>query len=226
MARIHDSEVEGVTTFTETPTTSYRYVLKLVRDKLSIWMEDRTSKKQCTDVVELCFTRLALTAMPWSLRISKFKFVLDSVSVKQIDVLESKLRDQQDELERLRGEILTHVELKASTRDFDTYNILWNEVKSVNIAVNCKTGEVSIPYPGVYIISAVVKAQVSEQNDSATLLKNDVRIQKAYFTYEPNNPTTMVLSTTMWLDVNDVLAVYCTCDIQQAFLSSFRLGCF
>ncbi|KAI9920156.1 hypothetical protein PsorP6_015798 [Peronosclerospora sorghi] len=67
------------------------------------------------------------------------------------------LRDQQDEFERLRGEILAHVELKASTRDIDTYNILWNETKSMTVAVNSETGDVSILCRGIYSIVAVVK---------------------------------------------------------------------
>ncbi|KAI9920238.1 hypothetical protein PsorP6_015851 [Peronosclerospora sorghi] len=112
MAPNHDIEVKGVTTFTETPTTSYRYVLKLKRDKLCIWMEDRTSKKQW------CF-RLR--------RVCTFEFVLDPVSVTQVDLLESKLRDQQDELERLRGEVVAHIERKSLTRCSDTDNIFWNQ---------------------------------------------------------------------------------------------------
>ena len=45
-----DTEVEGVTTFSTSPATSYRYALRLKSDKLSIWMEDRTSKKQWYEV--------------------------------------------------------------------------------------------------------------------------------------------------------------------------------
>ncbi|KAG6949196.1 hypothetical protein JG687_00015028, partial [Phytophthora cactorum] len=39
--------------------------------------------------------------------VAKYVFDLDSVSVERIDVLESKLRDQQHELEKLRGELKT-----------------------------------------------------------------------------------------------------------------------
>ncbi|KAI9919840.1 hypothetical protein PsorP6_015866 [Peronosclerospora sorghi] len=171
MAPIHDIEVEGVTTFTETPTTSYRYVLKLKRDKLSIWMEDRT-RGALRVVLDFKFRFLRLE------RSKTFQFVLDPVSMKQIDVLELKLRDQQDELERhrgelereweelvrLRGETLAHVELKASTKHVETCNILWNDIKSVTIAVNSETGEVSTQRPGIYSLVAMVQTQASWQN--------------------------------------------------------------
>ena len=45
-----ETEVEGVTTFSASPATSYRYSLRVKSDKLSIWMEDRTSKKQWYEV--------------------------------------------------------------------------------------------------------------------------------------------------------------------------------
>lgn len=43
---MQDITVEGVISFAPPPTTSYRYVFHLKNDKLSIWMEDRTSKQQ------------------------------------------------------------------------------------------------------------------------------------------------------------------------------------
>ncbi|KAL3661120.1 hypothetical protein V7S43_013729 [Phytophthora oleae] len=46
MATPRDFETEGVTTFQSPPTTLYRYVLLLKDEKLSIWIEDKSSKKQ------------------------------------------------------------------------------------------------------------------------------------------------------------------------------------
>ncbi|KAI9920509.1 hypothetical protein PsorP6_015849 [Peronosclerospora sorghi] len=157
--------------------------------------------------------------------ISMFEFVLDPVSVKQFDVLESKLRDQQDELERIRGDMLAHAELKASTRNFEG-NILWNDTKSETVAVNSDTGEVSIPCPGIYMIDTVVKAQPSRLNESASLRKNGEIIESASFDYDRKNPTicsSVLLSLTMWFEANDFVAVDCSCDIEQAFLSIVRL---
>ncbi|EGZ06200.1 hypothetical protein PHYSODRAFT_445826, partial [Phytophthora sojae] len=41
-----DIAVEGDTAFAPPPAASYRYVIELKSSKLSIWLEDRTSKKQ------------------------------------------------------------------------------------------------------------------------------------------------------------------------------------
>ncbi|KAL3661119.1 hypothetical protein V7S43_013728 [Phytophthora oleae] len=41
-----DVETAGMTTFQSPPSSSYRYILQLNGDKLSFWVEDRTSKKQ------------------------------------------------------------------------------------------------------------------------------------------------------------------------------------
>ncbi|KAI9920513.1 hypothetical protein PsorP6_015843 [Peronosclerospora sorghi] len=246
MAPNHDIEVKGVTTFTETPTTSYRYVLKLKRDKLCIWMEDRTrGALRVTFNFNLRCFRLR--------RVCTFEFVLDPVSVTQVDLLESKLRDQQDELERLRGElmrqgkelerlrgdrrnesqrncgeILTHIKLEASTRNFHTRNILWNNIKSVTVAVNSETGQVSTPFPGIYSISAMVKTQVSSPNESASLRKRGEVVQTARFAFSCFNPTgytSIVLSGTVWLEANDFVVVYCSCDFHLALLSIVCLRC-
>jgi len=48
-----DLEVEGATAFHAPPATTYRYVLELQNEKLSIWMEDPALKKQWCDVEEL-----------------------------------------------------------------------------------------------------------------------------------------------------------------------------
>ncbi|KAF4041483.1 hypothetical protein GN244_ATG06340 [Phytophthora infestans] len=39
-------DVNGTTTFAATPSTSYRYSIQVKDDKLSVWIEDRTSKNQ------------------------------------------------------------------------------------------------------------------------------------------------------------------------------------
>ncbi|KAG2775753.1 hypothetical protein Pcac1_g13628 [Phytophthora cactorum] len=150
MGSLQDIEVEGVTTFVPPPATSYRYIIEAKNSKMSIWMEDQSSKKQwfkdgmvkddyvstanaipdasAADYVE-CFRdtldsdlvdssdamrklyalkggalRLELAVTIRVLRstwVAKYVFDLDSVSVERIDVLESKLRDQQHELEKL-----------------------------------------------------------------------------------------------------------------------------
>ncbi|CAH0478036.1 unnamed protein product [Peronospora belbahrii] len=154
MESLQDIVVEGVTAFVEPPAKNYRYVIELKSSKMSIWIEDRTSKKQWfkggmvkTDYVSSanaiadaserdyvkCFqdmldcklddsndvhrklfpiqgggVRLELGVAVRVLRATRlvtYTFDLDPVSVERLDILESKLRDQQEELEKLRGEV-------------------------------------------------------------------------------------------------------------------------
>uniref|UniRef100_A0AAV1TBP8 Uncharacterized protein n=1 Tax=Peronospora matthiolae TaxID=2874970 RepID=A0AAV1TBP8_9STRA len=154
MVSSHDMEVDGITAFSTSPATSYRYILRLKDDKLSIWMEDRTSKKQWSksgmikeDYVTSANTIADASAIDYlslfqdtlesnldksgyvqrtlevlsggacqlvvsvtvrilrSVRVAKYTFVLEPVSVERIDVLESKMRDQQEELVRLQNNL-------------------------------------------------------------------------------------------------------------------------
>ncbi|KAL3661124.1 hypothetical protein V7S43_013733 [Phytophthora oleae] len=90
-----------------------------------------------------------------STRVAKYTFKLDPVSVERIDVLESKLRDQQKELERLRaGRALPFGRFEASTKDANTGKLLWNAVEPDFFHVG--DGEVMVLKPGVYSVGAVV----------------------------------------------------------------------
>ncbi|KAE8976220.1 hypothetical protein PF010_g24628 [Phytophthora fragariae] len=46
LATQDETKAEGMTTFHSPRTTSYRYLLSVKRDKLMIWLEDRSSKRQ------------------------------------------------------------------------------------------------------------------------------------------------------------------------------------
>ncbi|KAI9895805.1 hypothetical protein PsorP6_019408 [Peronosclerospora sorghi] len=298
MAPIQDIEVEGVTTFATSPRTSYRYMLKLLNNELSIWMEDRKSKKQWYELelncahyyyfyncealiinrykgkmvkddyvtsgniisdasaadylrsfqeslngeldessdVQRTLTMLKGGALQLnfeikihvlrSARVAKYTFVLDPVSVERIDVLESKLRDQQEELERLCGKIHVepvHIELVASTKI--GANLLWNNIDSDNFFVNQTTGEVSINRPGVYSIAAVINVAVSNSNQSIQLMKNGTCVQQAYVVFvNRSGYSSTPLSTCLSFEANDLVAVTCDTNIQQSYLSLVHLG--
>ncbi|KAI9920202.1 hypothetical protein PsorP6_015963 [Peronosclerospora sorghi] len=90
-----------------------------------------------------------------SARVAKYTFVLDPVSVERFDVLESKMRDQKEELEQLRKKLdvrHAHIELVASTKATSSSNLLWRAVESDSFFVNNETGEVSIHQRG-FIVS-------------------------------------------------------------------------
>jgi hypothetical protein len=46
MAKSNDMEAEGTMAFPSVPTATYRYVISLQSEKVSIWLEDCRSKKQ------------------------------------------------------------------------------------------------------------------------------------------------------------------------------------
>lgn len=71
---------------------------------------------------------------------AEYAFVLDPVSVERNDVLESKLRDQQDELKRLRedfdaGQVVSYIQLEATSSKSTTSNLLWSDTESDNFSV-------------------------------------------------------------------------------------------
>ncbi|KAG6943753.1 hypothetical protein JG688_00017451, partial [Phytophthora aleatoria] len=125
-------KVEGSTSFPSAPARFYRYAIALKDSKLSIWMEDRKSKKQykgdldkkdyvtadnaitgasAEDYLQRELTtggsgilklklllKLRVLDSAWE---AKFEFLLDPVSVERIDIVEAKLRDQEEELMKI-----------------------------------------------------------------------------------------------------------------------------
>lgn len=164
-------------------------------------------------------------------RVATYSFDLEPVSVERIDVLESKLRDQQDELERLRGEVdggqeVSFIELVASAKDASRSNLLWQGVGSSNFAVDENLGEVKIGHPGVYTIAVVSNAVAYSHNQLSYLMKNGDVLQTVHCRYQSNYASTSTLSVITRLDAGDVLTVKCDCDIASAsYLTIARLGC-
>ncbi|KAE8999288.1 hypothetical protein PR001_g19102 [Phytophthora rubi] len=145
-----DIKIDGVTAFALPLAMSYRYAIELKSSKMSIWMEDRISKKQwykggmaktdyvsdanvipdatvadyvkcfqdaldsdlgdCSDVQRKLYAldggalrlefavKIRVFRSTWE---AKYTFDLHPVSVERIDILESKLRDQQGEIQKL-----------------------------------------------------------------------------------------------------------------------------
>ncbi|KAF4140036.1 hypothetical protein GN958_ATG10786 [Phytophthora infestans] len=46
MERLSDCQVEGLTAFKSPSTASYRYIISLKDEKVNIWLEERSNKKQ------------------------------------------------------------------------------------------------------------------------------------------------------------------------------------
>ncbi|EEY54815.1 uncharacterized protein PITG_08371 [Phytophthora infestans T30-4] len=107
-----DSKFEGCTSFL---SGLYRYAIELKNNKLSIWMENRNSKKQwyTGDLDKQVYVTAdnaligASTEDYLQLRVlhatweAKFEFLLDPVSVERIDILEAQLYDHEEELKKI-----------------------------------------------------------------------------------------------------------------------------
>ncbi|KAE8995505.1 hypothetical protein PR001_g19098 [Phytophthora rubi] len=274
-----DIMVEGVTAFAPSPAASYRYVIELKGSKMSIRMEDRTSKKQwykCdmakTDYVSTanaipdatvadyvkCFQdtlnsdlgdsdaqrklytlnggsrRLELAVKIRVLRstwMAKYTFDLDPVSVERIDILESKLHDQQDEVEKLRSDLLNgpspqHVQLEASTKDAQL-RLLWKSIDSVGFVVNGSDGVVKVCDSGLYTMSAIINSAPGSFQHKAQLLVNGKSVQSVYCncSYTGGNQKTTSLSFTTALSEGDEVAVQCDSNLfDTSYLSIVRVG--
>ncbi|CEG42932.1 uncharacterized protein PHALS_13166 [Plasmopara halstedii] len=269
---MQDIEVEGVTVFAPPPTTSYRYVIELKSSKLSIRLEDRTSKKQwfkgemiITDFVSttnaipeacvadyvMCFrdildskfaensdvNRYLVTLAEGALRLelvvtirvlrstwkAKYTFDLDPVAVKQIDMLESKLRDQQDEIEKLKnllktGNNLSFVKLTTSTQQNNSL-INWNSAQSIDLISNGCDGKIKILRSGVYMIGAIINGSSETE---IQLKRNDEIIQEAS---SSGYGGSVAVNTIEQLKTNDKLSFSCGLNhVGTSYLTIARLG--
>ncbi|UIZ21886.1 hypothetical protein KXD40_008919 [Peronospora effusa] len=217
----------GVTVFTPPPSTSYRYVIDLKDNKLKIWMEDCSSKKQCseTNVNMSAFVRrckgdmlkedyvtsantipnaspadyvkcfydcfdcnlntscpvqrtltklmgdkvnLELTLTIPFLRstwVAKYSFELDPVEMDRINVMKSTIRDQYDELQRLRSELyavkaVPFIKLAADCMD-QNKQFRWNKVDCAEFVVDNENGVIKARTQGVYSIRGVINCAPS-----------------------------------------------------------------
>ncbi|KAH7472523.1 uncharacterized protein KRP23_9516 [Phytophthora ramorum] len=274
MAPLQDIVAEGVTAFASPPTTSYRYVIELKSDEMSIWMEDLATKKQwykgdmvkgdyvspanaipdasATDYVQcfrdslnsdlddasdvqrkliplkggaLCLVLAVTIRVLRSNWVAKYTFDLDPVSVERIDVLESKLRDVQDELEKLRGgQAPPYVKLTA-TKKHGNAIVCWSSVKSDEVVSTGLDGVVKVLYGGVYSIGATVTTTTSGYNQSVQLLNNGKTIQAACPPYAQGYNSSTRLCAIERLEKNDVLTVSSLCGLADtSYLSIVRLG--
>ncbi|KAG3014476.1 hypothetical protein PC121_g14135 [Phytophthora cactorum] len=157
--------------------------------------------------------------------VAKFAFELNPVSVEQIDVLESKLRDQQDALERLEKEVKhlradqepIFIQLKASRKHETTSNLCWDKQESVSFIVNKGSGEIKITRSGVYSIHGTWIYYPIDDDGRMMLLKN----KECILTVDILDSLNYVER----LEKGDVLEVTWTCDLKGVLnVCIVRLG--
>uniref|UniRef100_A0AAV1T804 Uncharacterized protein n=1 Tax=Peronospora matthiolae TaxID=2874970 RepID=A0AAV1T804_9STRA len=204
MVSSHDTEVDGITAFSTSPATSYRYILRLKDDKLSIWMEDRTSKKQ--------WSKSGVTKEDY---VTSANAISDASANDYLKLFQNALDGEPDEssdaqctLEVLSGDacqlvvsvkfrILRSLQQKNGT----TKKLQWSDPDSDNFTLDHGTGEISIRQPGAYSITVVVK---TGSNQGISIRKNEECI---YSGSNSGYHNSLTASTIARFDANDRLAV-------------------
>ncbi|ETM53736.1 hypothetical protein L914_02808 [Phytophthora nicotianae] len=246
-----NSEVEGVTTFALCCDAYFRYRISLKNEKMNLWLEDRSSKKQwqsgflciedyvtaanvfadasaadyvtaanvfadasaadyvsyfqqCLECssdsssesqrklislkddhlqVEMCIKiRLLL-----SVHEIKYVFKLQPVTVDRVDILEAKLKDQQEELEKLRGQggqrerAFVHAERVTWG---NALKLQWESINSENFSLGSDVISIIFRTPGLYTISVLVNHRPLENTavGSISLEKSGVITRPIYMT--------------------------------------------
>ncbi|ETM00535.1 hypothetical protein L917_02746 [Phytophthora nicotianae] len=224
-----NSEVEGVTTFALCCDAYFRYRISLKNEKMNLWLEDRSSKKQwqsgflciedyvtaanvfadasaadyvsyfqqCLECssdsssesqrklislkddhlqVEMCIKiRLLL-----SVHEIKYVFKLQPVTVDRVDILEAKLKDQQEELEKLRGQggqrerAFVHAERVTWG---NALKLQWESINSENFSLGSDVISIIFRTPGLYTISVLVNHRPLENTavGSISLEKSGIK---------------------------------------------------
>ncbi|KAJ8552160.1 hypothetical protein ON010_g10388 [Phytophthora cinnamomi] len=121
----------------------------------------------------------------------KYAFDLDPVLSERIDTVESKLRDQQDALDGVRGElnaIQTPPFICLQATYITQYSRLcWNNADCVEFTASGDDGIIKIHRQGVYKIGGVVNSAHKSYDQTIRLLKNGWCIQQSYCAYMGNN---------------------------------------
>ncbi|CAH0513276.1 unnamed protein product [Peronospora belbahrii] len=144
-----------------------------------------------------------------STRLVTYTFDLDPVSVERLDILESKLRDQQEELEKLRGEVQdcgAPLYVKPTASKMSGSSILWDAIESDLLISTGLDGKIKMLRGGVYSIAVVVNAVPNNrQNHKVELLKNAASMQAANTGYSQGCGCSATLYTIEHLQTNDEL---------------------
>ncbi|KAG6956553.1 hypothetical protein JG687_00010538 [Phytophthora cactorum] len=172
-----------------------------------------------------------------------YTFDLDPVSAERIEELESKLRDQQnevtrmsrvesklqEELTRLKAEleaaqVVSFIQLEATGANGLSW-LCWEGTESDDFKVTGANSVVKVRRPGVYRVVAFVSCLSSNYRHTVDLLKKGISIQSAWCNNARGHYTTTPLGLTTRLLAGDVLSVKCHATTSgTSYLSIERLG--
>ncbi|KAG2523411.1 hypothetical protein JM16_005350 [Phytophthora kernoviae] len=158
-----------------------------------------------------------------SARDISYAFELQPIPVERIDILESKLKDQQEELERLRGQVsgVECVFLCAESVSWASSMLAWKPLDSTNFSLNAKSTAIICLLPGLYAVALLVNHLpiASSDGGSIVLQKNKAQIQLAltgasidsYGRQQyASHQTNALLMCTVQVEKNDQISVKCT----------------
>ncbi|KAG3080521.1 hypothetical protein PI124_g18301 [Phytophthora idaei] len=115
-----------------------------------------------------------------SVREVKYVFKLEPVAVDKIDILESKLKDQQEELEKLRG-LGERSFLHAESVTWTSSKLQWKPIDSKNFVLASEKTSITVRVPGLYTIAVLVNHGTLQNNavGAISLEKNGAVILSA-----------------------------------------------
>ncbi|EGZ06262.1 hypothetical protein PHYSODRAFT_566045 [Phytophthora sojae] len=171
-------------------------------------------------------------------RVMSYAFVLEPISVERIDVLESRMRDMQGEMDKLR--------LEGDTKSATLQTEIRNEQETVVFAQSVGTsrvgdiirwnsssptsvfgddGSIRMPLPGLYQILTVVNHQANRPAEAIQLMKGSACIQVACSGYAQGNLCSTSLMCVTRIDKNDQLTVKCPTEVvSSSAITLIRLG--
>ncbi|ETM00534.1 hypothetical protein L917_02745 [Phytophthora nicotianae] len=179
-----------------------------------------------------------------SVRNANYVFELKPVAVERIDLLESRLRDQEEEMEQLRGQVdlSDRAFLYAESAVWTASTLQWKPLASDKFILAADSTSITFRIPGLYAIAVLVNHWPNQNNTSGTisLIKNDVKIQRAVTgstnlydsgygkNLSAGHRTSTSLMCVVQAKEDDRIAVSCTkttyVDDTASYLTAARMG--
>lgn len=173
--------------------------------------------------------KLKVFASVWT---PKYVFQLKPIPLEKVDILESKLRDQEEELAKLRAE-QSHVPIKpvyvhvtSTNAAYHNEAIMWSPTDCDSFKIDSK-GNVEFTVAGVYMIHVVLRHRNSSNGEAFCLMKGNCSVGSCYDTSSSSNKfMSSPLMVMLDLKANEKLsAVYKGNDhaIEGSYLTAFLL---
>ncbi|RLN31354.1 hypothetical protein BBJ28_00016801 [Nothophytophthora sp. Chile5] len=176
-----------------------------------------------------------------SARDVSYTFELLPIAVERIDILESKMKDQQQELEKLRCKVgstnLAHVYVESKAMNSSQF-LTWEQVHSDYFRLTADKAAIEVLLQGCYSVGVIVNHMPNGSNTTATVMlqKDGVEIQRAcsgsgYDSYNGRYTTHQTSSTLVCLtrmEIGEKLAVVFTGTTPvsnwSSYLTATRIG--